>query len=268
MNMPSITGETRLMGVLGDPIGQIRTPQAINPIFQEKGADIICLPLHIPAGKLQEAWPGLRAIRNLVGFGVTLPHKEAVLSLCDSLDPLAKRVGAVNVVRRERDGELRGYQFDGSGFVRGLETQGITLEGRRVFMIGAGGAALGIAFALHEAGATDLVITNRTQAKAAALVETLNKAVGRSFARAVNGAPQSGDLIVNATSLGLKESDAMPLNQNLIDNTMTVAEVIAKPETTLLLESARERGAVTHSGIHMIHGQVGLIAEHLIELWG
>lgn len=112
-----IGGTTRLMGVIGDPIVQARTPGAINPIFAAMGADIVCVPLHVPAADLATCWAGLKAMPNLVGFGITLPHKQAALALCDSLDPLAERVGAVNLVRREADGSFRGYQFDGAGFL-------------------------------------------------------------------------------------------------------------------------------------------------------
>lgn len=261
----AVDGSTRIMGVIGDPIAQVMTPQTINPIFAARGANIVCVPLHIGTRQLDTAWAGLKAIRNLIGFGVTLPHKQAALTLCDSLDPLAKQVGAVNVVRREADGSFRGYQFDGKGFVRGLKGQGHALSDRHCLMVGAGGAAIAIAFALAEEGAASLSIANRTAAKAAALAAAVNRAVGRSFARSGTAQPEPGQIIINATSLGLSASDPLPLAANLIDETMLVAEVIAKPEITPLLEAAGARGARIHSGIHMIRGQVDLIAAHMAE---
>lgn len=266
--MVSIDGETWLMGVIGDPIAQIRTPQAINPIFAARVANVVCLPLHVPAERLDEAWAGLRATRNLVGFGVTLPHKQAAFALCDSLDPLAERVGAVNLVRRERDGSLRGYQFDGGGFVRGLQAQGVDPRGRSVLMAGAGGAAMAIGFALHEAGVDKIVVANRTREKAEALALALNAAAGRDLASTGEPLPRPGQLVINATSLGLRPEDPLPLDPAGIGAGTIVAEVIARPETTRLLEVAQARGARTHSGIHMITGQVGLIADHILELWG
>lgn len=256
------------MGVIGDPIAQAMTPSAINPIFASLGANIVCVPLHVRAEKLEDAWAGLRTIESLVGFGITLPHKQAALALCDSLDPLASRVGAVNVVRRERDGAFRGYQFDGKGFVRGLKREGHVIAGRDCLMVGAGGAAIAIAFALAEEGAASLVIANRTASKAEELAETVNRDAGRSFARNGAPSPRPGQLVINATSLGLAPTDPLPLPAETIDETMLVAEVIAKPEITQLLEAAAARGARTHSGIHMIRGQVDLIAAHLAEVWG
>ena len=263
-----VGGTTRVMGVIGDPIAQARTPEAINPIFVRMGADIVCVPMHVPSPRLEAAWAGLQALENVVGFGVTLPHKQAAHRLCDSLDPLAARMGAVNVVRRERDGTFRGYQFDGRGFVRGLERASHRVEGRDVLMVGAGGAAIAIAFALAEAGVACITVANRTAAKAEALVHLVNDAIGRSVAHVGPAEPRPGQLIVNATSLGLREDDALPLAPDRLDDTMLVAEVIARPETTPLLAAAAARGAATHSGLHMIRGQVDLIAAHMTELWG
>ena len=263
-----IGGTTRLMGVIGDPIAQARTPVAINPIFAAKGADIACVPLHVPSADLATVWAGLRAMPNLVGFGITLPHKQQALGLCDSLDPVARRVGAVNLVRREADGSLRGYQFDGAGFVRGLRTAGIAIKGRSCMMVGAGGAAVAIAFALAEAGVAEIVVANRTRAKAEALVDKVNADLGHSLARAGDPRPQPGQLVINATSLGLRDSDPLPLDPALLHPGMTMAEVIAQPEVTALLHAAQARGVETHSGLRMIEGQVGAIADHICELWG
>lgn len=264
----TINGTTRLMGVIGDPIAQARTPGAINPIFAAKGADIACVPLHVPSAELATVWAGLRAMSNLVGFGITLPHKQQALDLCDSLDPVAARVGAVNLVRREADGSLRGYQFDGAGFVRGLRTADIAIEGRSCLMVGAGGAAVAIAFALAEAGAAEIVVANRTRDKAEALAAKVNADLGREVARAGDPLPQAGQLVVNATSLGLKDSDPLPLDPALLHPGMTMAEVIAQPEVTALLRAAEARGVQVHSGLRMIEGQVGAIADHICELWG
>lgn len=263
-----VNGATKLMGVIGDPIVQVMTPANINPIFAELKADIVCVPMHVRAEDLETAWAGLKALENLAGFGITLPHKQSAHTLCDSLDPLAERVGAVNVVRREKDGSFRGYQFDGKGFLRGLEREGHDVAGRDCLLIGAGGAAIAIAFVLAEHGVTSLTITNRTADRAEALADAVNIALGRPVARSGDGAPQRGQLIVNATSLGLDPADPLPVDTDAIDPTMLVADVIAKPAITPLLAAARNRGAVIHSGIHMIRGQVDLIAHHLAELWG
>lgn len=276
-----VTGTTRLMGILGDPIAQAKTPEAINRIFTGAAANILCVPIHVSAADLSALWPGLKAAQNLIGFGVTLPHKQAAASLCDRLEPLAAALGSANVVRREKDGSFCGYQFDGKGFLRGLTAQGHEVRGREVLLIGAGGAAIAITHALAEAGAANLRILNRTKEKAETLARTVNALLGKEICQAEEAAASgagagaafgAGDLsqpldpsalIVNATSLGLKVTDALPLDPALIGPGMLVADAIAQPEITPLLHAATSRGAKVHSGLHMIHGQVGLIAEHL-----
>ena len=263
----TVTGTSRLMVVIGDPIVQIRTPAVINPIFAARAANIACVPLHVRAEALAAAWTGLKAMQNVVGIGVTLPHKAAVLDLCDSLDPLAETLGAANVVRREADGMFRGYQFDGAGFVTGLIGKGVELNGMECLLLGAGGAATGIAHALLQAGVSRLTIANRTAAKAHALAEKMNGIVGGKRATAGAPVPRSGQLIVNATSLGLNASDPLPLpSDELVPGTI-VADVIAEPEFTPLLEAARARGLKVCSGIEMIRGQATAIADHFCEVW-
>ena len=263
----SVNGNTKIMGVIGDPIAQIKTPKAINPIFSQRGANIVCLPFHIGADDLAAIWAGLKAMKNFVGMGVTLPHKMAVVELCDSVDELAEQVGAVNVVRRELDGSLRGYQFDGPGFVRGLMSQGHRIEGRECLLIGAGGAATAIAFSLVQAGVSKLTISNRTSEKAKEMARQINDRFGPERAKAGAARPASGQIVVHATSLGMRADDPSPIDVRQIDGSMLVAEVVAQPEMTPLLVSAQERGAQVHSGMHMIRNQVDLIAEHLMQLW-
>lgn len=263
----NIRGTTRLIGIIGDPIAQAKSPAAVNPLFAARGADIVSVPLHVPAKDLTTIWTGLRAMPNLVGFGITLPHKQTAIVLCDSLDPVAARVGAVNFVRRERDGSFRGYQFDGKGFVRGLRSKSITIEGRDALIVGAGGASVAIAFALVEAGAKSITVSNRNVDKAEALADAVNADFGRKVAKAGRPEPKSAEIVINATSLGLHDTDALPLNPDLLQPGMTFAEVIAQPETTRLLALAAAKGVETHSGMHMITGQADLTVDHICELW-
>lgn len=264
----TIGGSTWIMAMIGDPIAQVRTPEAINPIFARMGRDIVCVPFHVGARDLASAWPGLAATRNLAGMGITLPHKQEAANLCDSLDPLAQALGVANFVRREADGTLRGYLFDGEGFVAGLKGQGIEPGGRDCLLVGAGGAGVAIAAALLAHGADRVTVANRSRERAETLVTLVSSLAGGGRISVGDAVPRPGQLVINATSLGLRDDDPLPVGAELIDATMTVAEVVAKPDMTALLVAAQARGAVIHRGIHMIDGQVGLIAERLGELWG
>ena len=241
------------------------TPQAINPLFLAAGANIVCVPLRVARDDLRTVWAGLRAAGNVIGLTLTLPHKEDALALCDSLDAQAERVGAVNVVRREADGSFRGYQFDGRGFVDGLLSQHHDPKGRNCLLIGAGGAAKAIAFALLEAGAVTITICNRTRHKAEALADHVNRVFGSDRVLAGDPVPCDHDLIVNATSLGMRADDPLPVAVDRINATMLVADAIAEPAKTRLLCEAEKRGAAIHSGEHMIANQIHLIARHFID---
>jgi len=259
----TIDGCSRIMGLIGDPIGQVRTPEIINPIFTTRQAGIICIPIHIKADNLALSIAGLKTMSNFVGFGVTIPHKQAILPLCDSLDPIAAHIGAVTLVRREKDGSFRGYQLDGYGFVAGLRKAGITLQGRCCQIVGAGGAARAIAFALAQADVAAIAIANRHHDKAVQLAHSLNQHQGQQIAYAGHLPHVKDALLINATSLGLNPSDPLPLSLEGVDTGTVAAEVVACPEETPFLLAARQAGAFTHSGIHMIEAQAPIIADIL-----
>ncbi len=258
--MSEITGNTRIFGILADPIHHVKTPQGINRLLRERGIDGVMVPLHVGADGLATLMQGLRQMHNLSGFVVTVPHKTAVVGLCDELTPAAERIGAVNVVRRLADGRMCGGMLDGEGFVAGLRSQGIEPGGRSVYLAGAGGAANAIAFALAAAGVSRLTIANRTPAKAQQLIERLAPAFpGVAFA--LGSADASGhELVVNGTSLGLHDGDALPLDVARLDASQTVAEIIMQPAETPLLAAARARGCRIHPGAPMLACQIELMA--------
>lgn len=164
-----ITGRTGIMLMLADPVAHVVGSLRLNDRFAAEGLDIAVSPLHVGPADLATVIDALRRMRNVLGFGVTIPHKIAVLPLLDATTPRAARIGAVNFVRRDAEGRLTGDNLDGRGFVDGLAGQGIALRGRRVLQLGAGGAGRAVAFGIAEAGARELVIHNRTNERAEAL---------------------------------------------------------------------------------------------------
>ncbi|CAH0648391.1 MULTISPECIES: shikimate dehydrogenase family protein [Pseudomonas] len=257
---PKITGETRLFAILADPILHVKTPEDMNAFMQARGHDRVMVPIHVGPEQLALAVDGLRAMQNLDGFVVTVPHKSAIVALCDSLSPAARQVGAVNVVRRDADGRLHGDILDGVGFVAGLRSAAIEPSGLTVYMAGAGGAAQAIAFALAEAGVAKLTIANRTEAKAQQLVNRLT-GLFPDVAFGVGAQDPSGhDLVVNATSMGLREADDYPCEVQRLGSGQIVAEIIMQPEQTPLLAAAAERGCRVHPGRPMLQCQIALMA--------
>jgi shikimate dehydrogenase len=261
--MTAVDGRTRFFGIVADPIAQVKTPQGINRIAAEHGANSVMIPLHVAPAELPAAFTGLRVIKNFGGMIVTVPHKVAALTLCDEVSARARQVGAVNAVRREADGRLLGDIFDGIGFITGLERAGIEVKGRRVYLVGAGGAANAIAFALADAGVAELTIANRTAAKAEQLASHLGSHYPQLNISIGSPNPSGHEIVVNATSLGMKEGDPYPLDTAGLSLGMTVAEIIMEPEMTPLLAAARERGCRLHFGKPMLDCQLELMASFM-----
>lgn len=258
-----ITGRTLLYGIIADPILYIKTPQMMNALFAEVGHDGVMVPMHVLDADLETFVEGIRKIENLGGLIVTLPHKTRLLALCDRIEGDAQEIGAVNTIRREADGTLVGVALDGKGFIGGLGESNISVKGLDACLLGAGGAGSAVAFALAEQGVARLTIHNRSQGKAKDLA-------ARVAARYPDipvdvGAADTAkrDLIVNATSLGMKPEDAMPLGDLAFHEGQIVAEAIMSPEMTPLLIAAKAAGARIQPGAPMLRNQLRLMLDHM-----
>ena len=259
-----ISGKTSVYGIIADPIGHVRGPTIFNPLFEKLGMDAVMVPFHVTATSLSRAVAGFRAIESLKGWLVTNPHKFAMFHLCDKVDASGTRLQAVNVVRRNSDdGRLIGGNYDGAGFVNGLRHDGIEPQGKNVLMLGAGGAAYAIAFALAEAGVGRLTIANRTRANAETLAATTRKFFPSLQVQVGDAVAGDQDMIVNTTSAGLKPDDPLPLDIHGLKPPTVVVDIIMNPEMTRLLTTAKERGCRIHLGRHMLDSQFPLLARHL-----
>jgi len=257
----TITGTSRVFGILADPIAQVRTPQVINAAFREHGIDAVLVPFHVGRDHLAAFFPAIVGMKNFGGLIVTVPHKGDIPGLSTHSTDQAALVGAANVVRRNADGSTTCTMFDGVGFVAGLVAEGHDPAGKRVLLAGAGGAAGAVAFALADRGVAELVITNRTEAKAAAVAERVAAAYPAVTAKAGPPDPTGFDIVVNATSLGMKEGDALPLDADRLSPEQTVAEVIMKPVITPIIARAQQAGCTIHLGAHMLDQQVKLMLD-------
>ncbi|HZR81656.1 MAG TPA: shikimate dehydrogenase [Candidatus Binatia bacterium] len=256
-----ISGRTRILGLLADPIVQARSPAMANAWLRERGrfGDFVLVPMAVGSEGLADAVAGLRRMRNFAGAIVSMPHKSAMLPLVDEVAPEARLVGALNAVRRADDGRLAGTMLDGEGFVAGLRSAGHEVEGRTCALFGAGGAASAIAFSLARHGCAGLAIANRTPAKAESLAERVRAAFPCVDVRPGADPRSAYDVAINATSLGMKPDDDLPMPLGVIDRARLVAECVVAPETTRLLEVARERGRAVHGGIAMLTAQMELM---------
>ncbi len=260
-----ITGKTKLYGITADPIEHVRAPQAFHALFERRGLDAVFVPFHVRSEGYAALLEGFRRLENLGGIVITVPHKVRTAELCDELGAAGRLIGSVNAVRREPEtGRLIGDMFDGKGFIAGLEHAGYDLRGKDVLLIGAGGAGRAIAFAAAEAGVRRLTIANRTVAKAEALAPAVMRATPGVEVLVGPAEPQDRhELVVNATSLGLKPDDPLPVDAGRLKPSTAVVDIIMAPETTPLLAAAKERGCPVFYGRPMLERQMDLIADFL-----
>lgn len=264
--IPAITGTTQLFAILADPITQVRTPEVMNDYFAEQGVNGVLVPMQVPATGLATAFQALRAMKNLQGFIVTVPHKTEAAALCDELGDAGKAIGAINTVRRTAEGRLVGDMLDGVGFLKGLRAQGHEPAGKRVLLLGAGGAAAAIAFALAQTDVASLTVFNRTLSRAQELVSRTKTYFPHvKINAAYPAANKRYDMVINATSLGMAPDDPYPLDPDYLDPAMVVAEIIMKPEQTPLLLAAHNKGCTVHYGRHMLDQQIRLMAEFMMD---
>jgi shikimate dehydrogenase len=261
--MSEVTGRTRIWGILADPISHVKTPQMINKVAIERGVDGLMVPMHVASDDLSALVAGLKGMKSLGGFVVTVPHKAAIVPLLDEVSASARLIGAVNTVRREPDGRLVGDMLDGIGFVKGLKDAGIDPSGHSAYLAGAGGAANAIAFALIDAGVTHLTIANRTVAKVEDLIRRIQIAHPAADLRIGTADPSGHDLVVNGTSLGLRAGDALPFDAALLKPYQIVAEVIMDPEETAIMALAKAKGCRVHPGKPMLASMRYLIADFM-----
>lgn len=263
-----ISGSTRLIALVGDPIAAVRSPQLLNGLFARERRDAVCVALHVPAEELATVFAGLKAVRNLDGILVTMPHKRAALDLVDALHDTAAFVGALNIVRREAGDRWVAANFDGVGCVLGMRWDGIEPAGRNIFLVGAGGAGRAIAFAVAQAGAATLNISDQDKAAARQLAEAVQIAAPRCRTMPAGADPRGHDIVINATPLGMRESDPLPIDPSRLDEGAAVVDIVTRSDPTPLRVAASRRGCRVQGGSAMHEAQAVYAARFLgSEYW-
>ena len=256
-----ISGRTRLLALIGHPVGHSLSPAMHNASFVADDLDYVYVCLDIEPDELPAAVRGLKALR-LRGFNVTMPHKRAMVPLVDELDEEARVSGAVNTVVIEASG-LRGFNTDGGGMVMACQEAGIELAGKRVLLLGAGGTAAAIAVAFGKAGIGELHIANRNVERAARLRDKLHGTGIKGLAiRPLNALPDA-EIVINTTPLGMKAGDPMPVPPDYVRQGRAFCDAVYRPGTnTPLVRLARERNVPIVAGDRMLLYQ-GVLAQKL-----
>ncbi|MEK4154904.1 shikimate dehydrogenase [Paenibacillus sp. FSL H3-0329] len=254
-----------LLGVMGDPIIQSKSPIMHEAALQALGIPGAYVPLHILPEKLGDAVQAIRTL-GFRGVNVTIPHKVAVMEYLDVLDESAVAVGAVNTIVND-NGVLTGYNTDGIGYVRSLKAEAISdLSGAKIMVIGAGGAARGIVAALLQEKPSSIIIANRSAEKAEDLA-TQCRSKGNVIGISMNEVAEmlsSVDVLINTTSVGMyPHMDETPIDPELLREGMVVSDLIYNPLRTRLLLEGLERGCTIHGGLGMFVYQ----GAYALEYW-
>lgn len=268
-----ISGRTKLCGVIGDPVEHSLSPLMQNAAMEALGLDWAYVPFHVRPEGLKAAIDGAR-VMGLVGLNVTIPHKETVVTFMDELDPLAEAIGAVNTIHFV-DGRARGYNTDAYGFTQSVLADGeIEMAGATVLVLGGGGAARGLAAGAASEGAKKVILANRTRARAERIASDLERVfpnvgweVVQASATSLKNAAGRAKIVANATSLGMKATDTLPIPaEALYPGQIVFDSVYVRPSSvrsgaagspgdTALLQAARAAGCVTVGGLAMLARQ-------------
>jgi shikimate dehydrogenase len=250
----TLTGRTRVVGVIGDPVTHSLSPILHNAAFAACGLDWIYVAFPVVRGRGGAAVAAARDL-GLAGLNVTMPHKAEVAAACDHLTADAAVLASVNTVVIRPDGKALGATTDGEGFLAALAGDGIEVAGRRVLVLGAGGAARAVVLALGRVGAEVAVAARRIEmARAAAGLAP----GGRALVLAdIAGTAEASDVVVNATPLGMG-GEQPPLDPGRLGARHTVVDLIYHPAETPLLAGARAAGARTQNGLPMLVHQAAL----------
>lgn len=252
-----ISGKTLLFPVVGHPAAQVRAPAVFNALFAQGGVEALAFGLDLPPDSVVATVRGLLASPSVGGVLVTVPYKKVLAAAADRLGLDANQVGALNALRRNPDGTIEGDLFDGAGFLAGLLAAGHAVAGRRVLLLGAGGAGSAIAAKLGQAGAAEVAVYDPQAGSARALAASLQPHFsGTAFAAQAALQPRGCHIVINASPLGLKSGDPLPIDPALLADGTLVCDIIMEPAATRWLQAAAARGLPVHAGRHMLDHQL------------
>jgi shikimate dehydrogenase len=251
-----ITGRTKLIVHLGYPTESFKAPMIYNPWFEMKGIDVVVVPVGVEPPNYPDLLNTLFRTTNVHGALVTMPHKVTTTHLVNEMTTTAKIAGACNAILRRPDGSLLGDMFDGAGFVRGVERKGKRIAGARALVVGCGGVGSAIAASLAAAGLSAIALYDATSGSAEALGDRLRQHYPALQVATGSNDPTGYDIVVNATPLGMKPGDPLPVDIDEIPPTTFVGEVVMKEEYTPLLRAARDKGCTVQVGTDMLFEQI------------
>jgi shikimate dehydrogenase len=251
-----IDGHTKLIAHLGYPTESFKAPMIYNPYFIKHGINAVVVPMGCKAGDYAAFLKLVFRLSNIHGALVTMPHKVTTIALLDEISVSARVAGACNAIRLGDGGKLLGDMFDGEGFVRGVLRKGRTVKGARVLVAGNGGVGSAIAASFAKAGVAELALFDAYAANMQGLAERLRTHYPDMKVTTSSNDPAGFDIVVNATPLGMKANDPLPMDVARIAPSTFVGEVVMREEITPFLAAAKARGCDYQVGTDMLFEQI------------
>jgi shikimate dehydrogenase len=257
---PRIRGTTSIIVHLGDPITPVKAPMIYNPWFARQGVDAVVVPMGVSAQDYARVLPAVFSVSNVCGALITMPHKVTTVAMLAEASLAVRIAGSCNAVIRRADGTLAGDLFDGAGFTRAARAGGVAIEGRRALVVGTGGVGRAIAAALAAEGIAALRLHDLDPGSADDLAARIRTHYPHIAIATLPGPPDPAgmDIVVNATPLGMRSGDPLPLDASRLAAGTFVGEVVMAAAKTPLLAAAEARGCTIQPGTDMLFEQIPL----------
>lgn len=255
------TGKAEIYMMLAHPVGHAKSPGIFNEIFEKRGLDSLMVPITCRPEDFDTFWAGIDVAENVRGLIISVPYKQKVWEKCTDGHDRARRVASANSVRRLPDGGWYADNFDGVGFIDALHDAGHDLKGKRVLQVGAGGAGASIAYCLAEAGVATLTLNDVDAGRAKDLAALVARAFPACEVTAGPADPSGMDIAINATPMGLKPDDPLPMDVAKLTSDMLAVDIVMEPAETPFLAAARAAGCAIQPGRPMMDWQTEAMAK-------
>jgi shikimate dehydrogenase len=251
-----ISGTTTLIAHIGYPTHTFKSSLICNPWFEKSGVDAVVVPMGVTTDDYPDVFRSVFRLTNIRGALVTMPHKVVTMSLVDESSPVARIAGAINAVRRREDGSLVGDQFDGAGFVRGALRNGFDPSGKRALVVGNGGVGSPIAASLASSGLAEIGLFDSDLRASEALAGRISEHYPGVGVTVGSNDPSGYDMVVNATPIGMRAEDPLPVDIDRVAPGAYVGDVVLSREITAFLRAANDKGCTIQIGSDMLFEQI------------
>jgi shikimate dehydrogenase len=256
-----VSGKTRLFGIVGHPIEQVRSPEMITAELRSRGHDAILVPMHVLPDHFDAWLTQMKTMPNLGGLVFTIPYKARACAFADDLGPQARLIGAINAIARDAGGRWQAEIFDGLGCVEAFRRRGLTFAGKHVLLLGAGGAGSAIAAAVAAQKPAALTLYDVDGDRARSLADTVAGANPGVAVRAGAPTTEGIDYLLNASPVGMLADSRLPVPLTRLPRKLVVFDAIVKPEVTPLLALAARCGCTAFGGREMMRGQIARMVD-------